>query len=168
MAGRGPAPKPAAIRQRRNKTTTAATLTAVHAVRPPKLPDRVDDEGSPVEWHAQTLQWWKDIWSSPMAPEFLKSDIHGLFLLAELEDMFHRAPSPSQKIELAKEIRLQRQAYGLSPIDRRRLQWEVDRGDQAVERQTKRKASPKRKKKSDPRDDFLARRQQQLKALPAG
>jgi hypothetical protein len=92
-----------------------------------------------------------------MAPEFLHADVHGLFLLAELEDMFHRAPSAKDKIELAKEIRLQRVAYGLTPIDRRRLQWEVDRGDEAGERVEKRKAS-RGKAAVDPRDEFLKRR----------
>ena len=69
-----------------------------------------------------------------MAPEFLEADVHGLFLLAELEDDFHKAERPRDRVELAKEIRLQRQAYGLTPIDRRRLQWEVDRGDEAEQR----------------------------------
>ncbi|HEV3309412.1 MAG TPA: hypothetical protein VG815_02690 [Chloroflexota bacterium] len=98
-----------------------------------------------------------------MAPEFLHADVHGLFLLAELEDMFHWADKPSQKIELAKEIRLQRVAYGLTPIDRRRLQWEVERGDQAEVRQAKRKAKPP-KASTDPRDEFMARREARIKA----
>jgi hypothetical protein len=161
MAGRGPSPKPAGTRQRRNRTSTAAKLSAVHSLKPPKLPDpeRVDDEGVPVGWHQRTLAWWADIWSSPMAPEFLHADVHGLFLLAELEDMFHRASSATAKIELAKEIRLQRVAYGLTPIDRRRLQWEVDRGDEAGERVEKRKATKRKPAAADPRDEFLKRRQ---------
>jgi hypothetical protein len=97
-----------------------------------------------------------------MAPEFLHADVHGLMLLAELEDMFHWAKSSKDKIELAKEIRLQRVAYGLTPIDRRRLQWEVERGDQAEVRQAKRKAKPP-KPSSDPRDEFMARREARMK-----
>jgi hypothetical protein len=159
MAGKGPAPKPASTRQRRNRTSTAAKLSAVHSVKLPPLPHRVDEDGNNLEWHPRTLAWWTDVWGSPMAPEFLRADTHGLFLLAELEDLFHWASAARDKIELAKEIRLQRVAYGLTPIDRRRLQWEVDRGDEADQRAQKRKASTKPKRAADPRDEFLKRRQ---------
>jgi len=49
-----------------------------------------------------------------MAREYLDSDRHGLFLLAALADQFWTDPSPT----LAAEIRMQRQCFGLSPIDR--------------------------------------------------
>jgi len=65
-----------------------------------------------------------------MAAEFVPSDVHGLVLLAVLVDEFWSSPSAG----LAAEIRLQRQCFGLTPIDRRRLQWEIDRGEQAVEK----------------------------------
>ncbi len=41
----------------------------------------------------------------------------------------------TKKTQLAAEIRLQCQRFGLSPIDRRRLQWEVARGEEAVDGQ---------------------------------
>jgi hypothetical protein len=60
-----------------------------------------------------------------MAEEYLDADIHGLYILADLVDAYWRAPT----LQLAAEIRQQRQCFGLTPIDRRRLQWEVKRVD---------------------------------------
>lgn len=121
-----PIPKPAATRQRRNKVSTARTLAVVHDVVAPVLPDL---EGG---WHEMTAAWWADVWSSPMAPEYDASDLHGLYLLARLVDAAWRAESPTSLTVLMGEMRLQRQCFGLTPIDRRRLQWEIDRGEQAA------------------------------------
>lgn len=122
-----PNPKHPSVRARRNKTSTAATLSPVHDVEAPDLPER--------DWHPQTLAWWADVWASPMAPEYDDSDKHGLFLLAVLVDRFWTSPHWT----LAAEIRLQRQCFGLSPMDRRRLQWEIDRGEAAAERSERRR-----------------------------
>lgn len=139
-----PTPKPAHMRQRRNKTSTSARLQANPKLKAPDLPGR--------PWHPQTLDWWADVWSSPMAPEYDDSDRHGLYALAYLVDDFWTAESASERAKLASEIRLQRQCFGLTPIDRRRLQWEIDRGDEASERTSKRRAKPAPKAEaSDPR-----------------
>jgi len=90
------------------------------------LPKR--DDGA--EWHAKVLAWWKDIWRSPMAGELLKCDIHELIQLAELKHLFWLHPSGP----LAAEIRLQRQCFGFSPLDRRRLEWSVAQAEEATER----------------------------------
>lgn len=124
-------PTPKRNPARRNKSATRATLSADHSVTAPELPDE-------IEWHPLTRAWWADLWASPMAPEYDHSDIHGLFMLATLVNGFWESPSK----ELAAEIRLQRQAYGLSPIDRRRLQWEIERTDEAQARGRKRRATP--------------------------
>lgn len=144
----GPAPKHESVRNRRNKTSTAATLRLVHSVEAPPLPVRAEG------WQAATETWWRDIWSSPMAPEFEKSDRHGLYLLAVLVDQFWREPSTA----LAAEIRLQRQCFGLTPIDRRRLQWEIERTDEAQDKGRKRRqaAPPPTSGGSDPRDTLRA------------
>lgn len=133
----GPMPKPAALRQRRNKTSTAATLVATSAPRSraPRLPERKDGEGAPLPWQAMTRAWWRAVWRSPMASEFLDADVHALFRLAVLVDQFWTEPSR----ELAAEIRLQQQCFGLTPIDRRRLQWTVDRGEAASVRTEQRR-----------------------------
>jgi hypothetical protein len=86
--------------------------------RPPALPKT-------RAWHALTRAWWRDVWRSPMASEYLDVDRHGLLRLAELIEQFWRGPS----VQLAAEIRQQEARFGLSPIDRRRLQWEVRRAE---------------------------------------
>ncbi len=125
----GPVPKDPVLRQRRNRVATRASLAPDGAPAEghreiPALPKR-------HKWHKLTLAWWQDVWQSPMAPEYLQADIHGLYLLAELVNRFWRKPS----IPLAVEIRLQRQCFGLSPIDRRRLQWEVERVEATTRKQ---------------------------------
>lgn len=133
-----PLPKETSLRQRSNRSPGARTLSSVHAVSVPALPgDRV--------WAAETVEWWTAVWVSPMAPEYDASDLHGLFALAMLVDDFWSTDSTKMRKELAGEIRLQRQCFGLSPIDRRRLEWEVDRAEAAVEQTAKRRASRKSK-----------------------
>jgi hypothetical protein len=139
---------------RRNRSATRATLTLVHDVEAPDLPEGRD-------WHPQTVEWWADVWASPMAPEYDDSDRHGLFALAMLIDDFWTADKPSLRASLSAEIRLQRQCFGLTPIDRRRLQWEIERGEDAEERTQKRKAAARnsaqeaRDEAVDPRTAFL-------------
>lgn len=124
----GPPPKDPAIRQRRNKVAGAAALADDRQrARVPPLPRRRGPDGKPLEktdpadWHPMTRAWWRDVWRSPMAARFVKADMHGLYTLAALVDQFQRTPTP----QLASEIRQQRACFGLTPIDRWRLQWEV-------------------------------------------
>lgn len=78
-------------------------------------------------WHPQTLEFWRDAFRSEMESEYVQVDVHGLFILAELVDQFWHHPTPTR----AAEIRLQRQCYGLTPLDRRRLQWELETAEAA-------------------------------------
>lgn len=128
-----PIPKHPSARQRRNKTVGPRTL---HPVPAPTVPELPSDRG----WLPATVTWWVSVWRSPMASEYDESDVHGMLILASLVDMYWSDPSK----ELAGEIRLQRQSFGLTPYDRRRLQWEIDRGEQAVEQTSKRRAKPKK------------------------
>ena len=115
---KGPTPKPSNLRQRKNKVSTAAKLAVEE--QPAKLPSLPRGRA----WDKRTRAWWKDIWESPMAGEFLASDRHELYILAVLVDS---SWNDTSDLKLASEIRLQRQCFGLTPIDRRRLQWEVER-----------------------------------------
>jgi len=140
----GPIPKPAALRQRRNRVSTGATLAAEGSERQraPSLPTHRD-------WQPMTRAWWKDTWRSPMAAEFLRADVHGLYILAELVDAFWTDP---EDLKLAAEIRQHRMAFGLTPIDRRRLQWEVERVEER--RRLRPAEAPQKKggrKAADPR-----------------
>lgn len=140
-------PKPPATRQRRNRSSTAATLKRVPGLKAPDLPER--ERG----WHELTRTWWADVWASPMAPEYDDSDRHGLFMLADLVDAYWQEESPRGRAVLAGEIRLQRQCFGLTPIDRRRLQWEVERTDEAQDRGRRRRTASAtgKQSKDDPR-----------------
>lgn len=139
-------PKHPSTRARRNKTSTNATLKSDAAIIAPELP--------PHSWHPMTLAWWRDLWASPMAPEYDDSDRHGLFKLAMLQNDFWSADSARERKEASAEIRLQEQRFGLSPIDRRRLQWEIEKTEAAVEQGSKRRGSTRAPSKSggtDPR-----------------
>src|SRR3989304_3671297 len=139
----GPIPKPTALRQRRNRVSTGATLVAEGSER-----QRAPSRPTHRDWQPMTRAWWKDTWRSPMAAEFLRADVHGLYILAELVDAFWTDP---EDLKLAAEIRQHRMAFGLTPIDRRRLQWEVERVEerrrlrpQALEKRGGRKAADPR------------------------
>ena len=123
--------KDPSVRARRNKASTAATLSTsgVPKRERPALPES-------REWLPMTQEWWDDLWASPMAAEFHESDRHGLFILAALVDQFWTMPSK----DLAGEIRLQRQAFGLTPYDRRRLEWTIESADEAKDRGRQRRA----------------------------
>lgn len=122
--------KDPSVRARRNKATTNATLSGSVSKRErPSLP-------SSRAWLPETVAWWEDVWASPMAAEFHESDTHGLLVLAALIDHFWTEPDA----KLAGEIRLQRQSFGLTPYDRRRLEWTIESADQAKDRGRARRA----------------------------
>ena len=81
-----------------------------------------------------------------MAGEYLPTDVDGLARLAILVDNYYNNP----KKELLAEIRLQESRFGLSPVDRSRLQWEVLKGEEA---ERKRKPQQRQQQPSaiDPR-----------------
>lgn len=178
-----PVPKAATLRQRRNRTTTAAQLEAPPAT-PVDLPERysttrctyaVDSKaGCPltgathqlaqfakaqvephefapavVAWHPMTVRWWTTIWDSPMAGEWVDADVPDLVALAALVDEFWRTGDP----RVAAEVRLRNREFGLTPLARRMLQWEVARGE-AAERSRAKPAPPGRRR--DPRQLLAA------------
>ena len=69
-----------------------------------------------------------------MASQWLETDLDALGRLAILWDAFYTRPSA----DALKEIRLQGALFGLSPLDRTRLQWEVQPADAAAQPQTRR------------------------------
>lgn len=146
VAGRGPAPKPAHLRQRRNKKAGAATLTK--PTKKPKVPTLPNPQPGEWKWHRLTRAWWRKVWTSPMASEYLETDIDGLARLAILVDQFYKSGDP----KLMSEIRLQEARFGLSPVDRSRLQWEVQKGEEAERKRQPRSQSKRQEPhKADPR-----------------
>lgn len=146
MAPRGPAPKPAHLRQRTNRKAGMATLEAPDpaSVEVPVIPnpDR-------REWHPLTVKAWSRAWQSPMASQWLDTDADALGRLALLWDQFYQEP---KSVVLA-EIRLQEQRFGFSPLDRSRLQWEVSRAEEAEQ---KRPRPSSKKTGTDPRSVLVA------------
>jgi hypothetical protein len=134
--------KDPARRRRTNKVAGARTLQAVAGLKTPTLP--VD-----IRWHPRVEQWWAGLWSSPMAPEYDESDVDELLVLAVLYHQFWMEPSK----DLAGEIRLQRQCFGKTPMDRRRLQWDILKVDAAKADADRRQVRPTavRTGKKDPR-----------------
>lgn len=148
MAGRGPAPKPANIRQRTNKKAGAAIIP-IAAKEDSKAPP-IPNPDSRV-WHPLTVAAWNHAWASPMASQWIETDIDALGRLALLWDALY-----SGSILAMAEIRLQEQRFGLSPLDRSRLQWEVAKGSEAEQQQERRQMSPKRTGTNDPRRGLMA------------
>ena len=147
MAGRGPAPKPAHLRQRTNRKAGSALILALDKPEIPVIPNpdaRV--------WHPLTVTAWKHAWSSPMASQWIETDMDALGRLAVMWDEFYTRPDA----KVLAEIRLQESRFGLSPLDRSRLQWEVAKGSEAEERQQRRRELPRRTGTADPRAILMA------------
>lgn len=140
MAGMGPPPKPAHLRQRTNKKSSHATIEPLADTTAPEIPN---PDGR--IWHPLTLKAWAHAWASPMASQWLTTDKDALGRLALLWDDFYQKP----RAAVLAEIRLQEQRFGLSPLDRSRLQWEVSRAEDAESKNQKRAAA--QAVKGDPR-----------------
>jgi hypothetical protein len=146
----GPAPKDPKLRQRRNTAVSAVTIVDEKPLADiPELPRRRR------KWRPETVVWWNDIWHSPMCGEYIKSDIHQLYILADLIDQYWRqsATKEGPSATLATEIRLQRQCFGMTPIDRRRLEWTVEKAEDANAKGRRRREDGRKLKryKVDPR-----------------
>lgn len=99
---------------------------------------------------ASTRAWWERVWASPMAGQWIDSDIPSVVRLALLHDLVERqflvvadGPIPHLRMSdlpegtvrvvfespvqssLLSEMRQLEDRLGLSPMARRRLQWEL-------------------------------------------
>jgi hypothetical protein len=73
------------------------------------------------------MAWWRDTWGSEVARNYIHVDIHGLYRLARLVDRYNVDADAGLDVRMQHaEIRLAQQAYGQTPLDRTRLQWEVE------------------------------------------
>jgi hypothetical protein len=142
MQGRHP--KPAHMRQNRTKKAGIAVLQMPEHSEVPAIPN---PDGR--TWHELTLRGWKNAWESPMAAQWLTTDVDALGRLALMWDQFYKEPDG----KVLAEIRLQEQRFGLSPLDRSRLQWEVAKVAD-VERKQQQRAV--RKTGTDPRAILMA------------
>jgi hypothetical protein len=118
-------PKPEAIRVGRRRYAGSARLPP--ETRPIKRRPRLPPGRT---WREETRLWWIEIWESPQAGEFLRSDVPALLRLAMLIDLFWAEPSKA----LGAEIRMQEANFGLTPLSRRRLEWTIAQAESAADR----------------------------------
>lgn len=149
----GPPPKHPSARARVNKASTRAVLTEPdpETVEIPDLPLRLDYDKQEIPWDDHAVDWWVAIWSSPMSAEFHKSDIHGLYRLADLVDAYWAGRGDTLK--LAAEIRQTQKDYGLTPLDRRRLEWSIESAERARDEGDRRRATKSQKARAEGADD---------------
>lgn len=127
---KGRHPKPAHLRQNRTKKAGATTLAnpdSDQQGQEEKMKHPTLENPDKRKFHRLTRAWWKRVWESPMASEYLPTDVDGLNRLAMLVDSYNHKPDA----KILAEIRLQESRFGLSPLDRSRLQWEVAKGEEA-------------------------------------
>ena len=127
-------PKDPATRSRGRKSTTAAKLTPVDNPTIPELPPASEwIEGS--AWPAPVTSWWSAVWSSPMSSEYDDSDLPGLHMAAMyLALATDQKIRPSERLKAASQHEAAVKNYGLTPMSRRSLQWEILKTDDAQAR----------------------------------
>jgi hypothetical protein len=124
--------KDPSVRARRNVASTRTTLPRDRGVVVvPVMPAR--SEGN--EWHDEVIRWWDAVWSSPMASQWdVATDRYNVIMAAmHLNDVWMAtSASARQKADAAFSKRVG--GLGLSPYDRRRLEWTLmgDDGDVPV------------------------------------
>lgn len=152
----GPNAKHPSVRARRNTTSTRAKLTKkatstrkTSSPTVPKLPSTID-------WYSDVEAWWADLWGSEPRDEWIDADLHLLFVAARLYQMML---DPETKVTAAKacagEFRQIMTQFGLTPMARRTLQWEIEKPEDTGKNTPAKKAPAKRAaKKADPRAKF--------------
>ena len=146
MAGRGPAGKDPALRQRRNKAPEVRTLQLVNKVTQPDLP-----EG--ISWPEITTEWWQMWGQSPQAETFGPTDWDFLLDTA----LLHADVWGNGNLDRLPELRIRVAKFGATPEDRVRLKMQyadaevkTDAAERANERRTARRAV--KGKPVDPRE----------------
>lgn len=71
-----------------------------------------------------------------MQAEFLRGDEPALFRLVTLVDNFWK----TGKLDIAREIRLMEREFGLTPLSRRRLEWNVTQAEEAKDKYEQRRS----------------------------
>ena len=82
-----------------------------------------------------------------MRHEFLRGDLPALFRLVSLVDRYWKTGA----LEVARELRLLEREFGLTPLSRRRLEWQVTQSEEARDRHEQRRMK-RAKVIGDPRE----------------
>lgn len=129
MAGRGPAPKDAGTRARRNADPVGVRI--VDAVLSEQLPlPELMPNGDP--WPRETVRWWAMWGASPLAGEFTANDWSELLDTAVLHGAYWAGD-----LKHAGELRLRVAKYGATPEDRARLRIQFASANEADDRQAR-------------------------------
>lgn len=161
----GPAPNP--NKQRRNKKTTAGVLVAdpdrdVPALPAfPPTPEKKHHETGellpPEPWHPLARSFWNDVWTGPTGSQYGQAEEHGLLIIATLVHKLYTCDDLETFQKLAAEIRLQRRDFGLTPMSRANLHWEIANAENAIENRAekirKRREAQARREESSPKAD---------------
>lgn len=141
MAGRGPAPKEASKRVRRNKDVVPLRVVEVEPAVKPVLPEfslQVESDGEltsqKFEWPEATRQWWDALDLHPLAHEFIETDWSYLLDTARLHAAFWQGD-----LKLGPELRLREAKYGFTPEDRLRLRIQFTQAAEGEDRLKRRK-----------------------------
>lgn len=127
MAGRGPAPKDAARRARRNADPVGTTIVEFRKGAQPELPSGID-------WPDATLKWWQAWGESPMSDQF--TDIDWAFMLDTA--LLHKAVWDGD-LKAAGELRLRLAKVGATAEDRARLRIQFANADEADEKRDRKR-----------------------------
>lgn len=133
MAGRGPAPKPAGQRARRNADPTPLRVVESEPAEAPELPE-LNPAGEP--WHPQTLKWWNNWVNDPLSADFRTSDWDELQIAAILHDRVWNGDT-----KVASELRLRTAKFGATAEDRARLRIQFNSAEESDEKSARRRAN---------------------------
>jgi hypothetical protein len=98
------------------------------------------------EHHPETERFWDTIWGSAISELWVDADVPLLLELISLVDRFNWGD-----MTVAGEIRQRAMGFGLTPIDRRRLEWSTLQVEDATVKRKATARTPATKPGDDPR-----------------
>jgi hypothetical protein len=114
MGSRGPLPKDAGQRRRRNPVVPVVELSGPGR-KPPPLPKT-------VKVPATVRAWWRALWASPLSQGF---DVVDIPALTRIVVLWARALEGRAGAGELAELRQLEDRFGLNPLARRRLGWQL-------------------------------------------
>jgi hypothetical protein len=115
MGSRGPLPKDPGSRRRRNPNAPAVVEFSGPGRKPPPLP-------TTVKVPATVRAWWRTLWASPISQGF---DVVDHAALTRIVVLWVRALDGRATVGELAELRQLEDRFGLNPLARRRLGWQV-------------------------------------------
>jgi hypothetical protein len=113
----GPAPKPLSHRRRTNAVAGARQLDGAGRIGAAPKPK------TKTKLCATAVAYWRTIWASPMALVYTDADV---FPLTRLVLLVHERDQGRGSASADGELRQLEDRFGLSPMSRRRLNWEIN------------------------------------------